>query len=298
MPYKDKEMRKKYNKIWREEEKKIKGKGSRITEEEKKFIIKNYQTKTCKQIGKILGRKPPTIREWCYRNKVRKTPPRYSKEEKGFIKKNYKNMRVKDIAKKLGRSMSGISSYASIINAQKSYAEVIKEREMGIKNLSEWERGYLAGIIDGEGTITLGIQAEYKLNKIYFKPKITISNTNKKLMNWISPKMTIKTIFAQRNRKNRKWKDCYNIEMNGYKILPILKMLYPYLIIKKENCKILINWIERRKNKMWKDKYSELDKKQHLQIRRLNLNDNKYNELIERMKNNKQLNRLLPKEYL
>jgi len=86
--------------------------------------------------------------------------------------------------------------------------------------------------------------------------------------------------------------------MNGYKILPVLKSLYPYLIIKKENCRILIEWIERRKNLRWKDTYSELDKIQHLQIRRLNLNDKKYNEVIERMKNNKQLNKLLPKGYL
>src|SRR4051794_12253583 len=50
-----------------------------------------------------------------------------------------------------------------------------------VSSLTESESAYLAGIIDGEGTITIA-----KTRGIYYRPNIVIANTSSLLRDWLA----------------------------------------------------------------------------------------------------------------
>jgi hypothetical protein len=112
---------------------------------------------------------------------------------------------------------------------------------------------YLAGIIDGEGCITIG--AGKKETCINYNAILCVQNTSRKLIDWIqshfggqiylSKKETDKTKAAWMWRFTKK-KD---IEL-------ILLAILPYLVVKKEQAKILLNYVR-------------LDRSMNSEVRRL-----------------------------
>lgn len=48
-----------------------------------------------------------------------------------------------------------------------------------MKELSEWQKGYLSGLVDGEGTISV------TMDRGLPHPYVQISNTDKKLLEWV-----------------------------------------------------------------------------------------------------------------
>lgn len=115
-------------------------------------------------------------------------------------------------------------------------------------NLSEAERGYLAGIIDGEGTLRV-----MRALKSWYAPFIQITNTNEALMDWLQRLLGEKGIghvYHERFRKkpNHKLKHVYNIAaVQGVK--QILDQIAPLLVIKKEQAKLLLEFISMKEEK-------------------------------------------------
>ena len=106
---------------------------------------------------------------------------------------------------------------------------------------TETEISYLAGIIDGEGYI--GIDSSYKRkNKPHnYQVRIGIANTNIKLLNWV------KSIFGgwvgkKGKPKKSNHKQSYEWRLQAKKAEEIIKMIYPYLIIKKEQATIALKF--------------------------------------------------------
>ncbi|MBU1988150.1 MAG: hypothetical protein KKD94_01555 [Nanoarchaeota archaeon] len=115
---------------------------------------------------------------------------------------------------------------------------------------------YIAGFIDGEGSIIL-------------KPprvRIYISNTNKEVLDEIRKFLGCGKVY-EINRKNadKKWRKQYGWTICSHKeVLRILKNLKNRLVIKKELCKEAIFYIE---NKRWQKYYlseEELNKWKYL----------------------------------
>jgi len=102
---------------------------------------------------------------------------------------------------------------------------------------------YFAGIIDGEGYFEVRHETEKRRKKGYYpRIRITIGNTFYPLIEWI------KNIFGGYVGKDvlrsQKHKICYRLCIsNKNKIRCLLPLLLPYLIVKKEKAKdILDNW--------------------------------------------------------
>jgi hypothetical protein len=103
--------------------------------------------------------------------------------------------------------------------------------------------GYLAGILDGEGTITLHRGARKQVF-------ITISNTDTKLMSWL------KTIGGSvQNRKISKLgtKVCFVWKVVGRAdVEAFLRAVYPYMRIKKDKALLAIRTlVSYRKQREW-----------------------------------------------
>ena len=81
------------------------------------------------------------------------------------------------------------------------------------------EKAYIAGIIDGEGSIML---QKIHANE-YPAPCISIASTTLELLNWIKERVGKGTI--------RKKKNCYSYILRHNDAIALLKEVYPYLII-------------------------------------------------------------------
>ncbi len=119
------------------------------------------------------------------------------------------------------------------------------------------EAAYVAAIIDGEGTITLG---RWKKKKKYWliHPRIYITNQNKQLLG------IIKNLFGNRgyiivHKSKSSYSDniCYRLYVSGLSVAPILKTLIPYLRLKREQGKLVYEFCIKRLNKGVNTKYSD-----------------------------------------
>lgn len=102
---------------------------------------------------------------------------------------------------------------------------------------------YIAGLIDGEGTIGI-YKKNYKSTskaKPSFRERISISNSNLDVLMWIKeffPKGSI--------TKNTRYSDnhspMFRLEYHVLKVIPILRATLPYLRIKKEQAKQVLKY--------------------------------------------------------
>jgi hypothetical protein len=165
----------------------------------------------------------------------------WTEAEREILKESYKSYPVKydeGLIKKHG--VDGCHTEAYRMKLTKG----IRNPGLDLVHLSETEKAYMAGIIDGEGSIIMNY------NKPKTNPAILVANTHKGVLDWIQEKFTAGGLaVTYRNRHNPKWQDVYQLHIHGVKnVYDILTAIEPYLIIKKEK--------SIRARKFLKDKYS------------------------------------------
>src|SRR5579885_581002 len=111
---------------------------------------------------------------------------------------------------------------------------------------------YLAGVIDGEGTITLERNGTRRLHgQMGFSPKVIVANTNHALLQRVvnvfdalGVNPHIKTQAAGSNNRGRMM---YWIVVAGLaKCGRILRPILPHLVAKDGQARIVLDFIERR----------------------------------------------------
>jgi hypothetical protein len=120
-------------------------------------------------------------------------------------------------------------------------------------HIREVDLAYFAGIIDGEGTITLernGTRRAYN-GQMGFSPKVIIANTSQPLLQRvfsiieaIGVNPHIKTQLAG---KYNRGKVMYWVTVAGLtKCAKVLRPLLPYLVAKQAQARVVLDFIERR----------------------------------------------------
>ncbi|KJS19097.1 MAG: hypothetical protein VR72_20420 [Clostridiaceae bacterium BRH_c20a] len=112
-----------------------------------------------------------------------------------------------------------------------------------LKELSSVQYAYIAGIIDGEGTITLTTHKK----GCYPSPTITIASTDYELLQWLRDTLGAGNIVKKRNYNPEKHKDSWALMIRHNCAYELLKCIEPYLIInkKKSRCSLIINEYKR-----------------------------------------------------
>lgn len=110
--------------------------------------------------------------------------------------------------------------------------------------MKETDIAYLAGIIDGEGSITINRNTKYTNGRVSLRPKVTVSMTHEP---------TIAHIWSIGNASGNHWIDRRRTGVNHYvaewryqDAARILRELMPYLITKREQAKLMIELCELR----------------------------------------------------
>ncbi len=127
--------------------------------------------------------------------------------------------------------------------------------------LPKLELAYLAGIVDGEGTISMR-----KMTKGYYRPILEIVNTDELLITWLSKLFWQKPTEAF-NGTGRRY---LRIHLTGFGIAPILKALEPHLISKKLQSQLLQRYIKARMAQVWREKPTDEMEELFKDIRLLN----------------------------
>lgn len=120
----------------------------------------------------------------------------------------------------------------------------IQCKQSDIFTLSENEKNYIAGILDGEGCINKR-KTKWK-NGEEFYWRISISNTCPELIYWLKKKIPQSKIYKNRPpRQNEKqaWTFCI---FKWYFCYFFIKEIFPFLIVKKKIAKQLLQSIKKR----------------------------------------------------
>jgi hypothetical protein len=100
-----------------------------------------------------------------------------------------------------------------------------------------WEASYIAGIIDGEGSITLTRMHQHE----HRRPTITIPSTDKELLVYIHS-IIGGVISNKKNYKPDTHKNSYTLSIkNKIDVLSTLRHIYPFLRIERK--RLRAQWI-------------------------------------------------------
>jgi len=105
---------------------------------------------------------------------------------------------------------------------------------------------YMAGIVDGEGCFYIG-KVPKKAGDGYvsehYRGLLKIDNTNQRLINWIDNVFSGTASARCRTTSSKKFeRDIFTWNSTGDRLLDICEQLLPYLVIKKEQCEIMIKF--------------------------------------------------------
>lgn len=105
--------------------------------------------------------------------------------------------------------------------------------------MTETEKSYIAGIIDGEGSIML---IKYHSNE-FPSPCVSIASTTMELLEWVKKTVGAGVIIHKKNYKPEIHKECYSYVLKFDAAINLMKDIYPYLIIKvkKKRAKLIID---------------------------------------------------------
>src|SRR5437667_8574917 len=103
-------------------------------------------------------------------------------------------------------------------------------RSHPVIDLPKEELAYIAGIIDGEGTISL----RFPPYPAVTRPYLGISNTSKVLMDWLTKRLgygyTEKRYSPKTPSGNYRDYSIYLLRISGFKVQPIIASILPYLV--------------------------------------------------------------------
>lgn len=190
---------------------------------------------------------------------------RWEKWEIDWLIRNYRSVPKEEILKTLERhSNLSIRSKASKLGLQRPNAT--NEHGFIKEELNDLEKGYIAGIIDGEGTISI------RKKEAHHQPYLAVVNTDPTLIQYLLNRLNFNTTVKLEKKtfpKNRK--PVYILCVRGKKILPLLKEIEHLLIVKKQQCRLVIEWIESRLNReRYNAPYTDYEAKLYKEVKRLN----------------------------
>jgi len=103
----------------------------------------------------------------------------------------------------------------------------------------EADLAYLAGIIDGEGSIYMRI-----VNNTV-SPRLQVVNTDERLIDWLQSRYGGKRYVVTRMQRETH-KPLHHWHLGAIASVPLLKMVLPYLVLKREQAELAITAWEGR----------------------------------------------------
>jgi hypothetical protein len=124
--------------------------------------------------------------------------------------------------------------------------------------------GYLAGIIDGEGCITIG--AGKKETCTNYNALVLVQNTSKVLIDWLQSNFGGQIYLSK--KATEKTKEAWMWRITKQKDIEIfLLSILPYLIIKREQAKVLLKFVRLERTAPVESRQKAYDEIRALNVR-------------------------------
>lgn len=102
---------------------------------------------------------------------------------------------------------------------------------------------YMAGIIDGEGCISISASFDKKKSKSWsYTPKVQINNCDTRMLDWIAERFgSHHAPMGDRDiREGRGWRVCHTWSLHSQNAGRLLLAVLPYLVCKRRQAEIVI----------------------------------------------------------
>jgi len=154
-----------------------------------------------------------------------------------------------------------------------------------VNTLKETTKAYIAGFLDGEGCITFSIGKRNKScyadngrlkcpkDMFYLLPSIQITNTSLRTLQFMKNEIGFGKVFMRLKKKKLSDRKIYKLTFFKQKdILKILESLLPYLILKRKQAILMIEYCKHRlrEGKGRNHNYSERDREIASLVQNLN----------------------------
>lgn len=98
------------------------------------------------------------------------------------------------------------------------------------------EKAYIAGIVDGEGTVTL---VRKHRNEVH-SPEVSVASTSHQLIIWLKNIIGAGVVCSKQKRSSRH-RAAFTFKLRGNKALKLLCEIQKWLIIKRPHCELILN---------------------------------------------------------
>lgn len=118
---------------------------------------------------------------------------------------------------------------------------------MSRKHLKSTDAAYVAGIIDGEGCVSIArSKIGHTVSGYQYQPRLSVTNTDLRMLKFIKAVTGLGTICERGGSKKRTWCWCSASQVTG----KILKSVRKYLVIKRTRADYCIKLADIQK-KNW-----------------------------------------------
>jgi hypothetical protein len=157
----------------------------------------------------------------------------WTDEEISILEEKYGKVKGSEI-----KTMIPRHSLNAIFNA--AYNHGLTKRTVSVKRLSDIERGWIAGLVDGEGTLTIRrLKTKFGFG---YHPRLMLGNTDHQLIEKI--KLVIGSGHVSSYKfDNKKHKDFWCFELSTGPLEQLLSQISKLLIVKRMQAEILFNVI-------------------------------------------------------
>jgi hypothetical protein len=106
----------------------------------------------------------------------------------------------------------------------------------------ETDLAYLAGLIDGEGYVSLLRKEERRSGGYYFTWKFLFCSTSKELAAWVST--TFGGILYENKPGIKATKPSYDVRWRAFELENLLPVIVPYLKLKRRQAEIVLEYLQ------------------------------------------------------
>lgn len=111
-----------------------------------------------------------------------------------------------------------------------------------MKILSVSEAAYIAGFVDGEGSIRVARYTPGRAKHLsIYRPEVVIVNTDLEVMRWLKETVGAGSWFAVRKIKEHH-KSCYRLTFSAAAAMELTRQIQPYLRVKRAQADILLRF--------------------------------------------------------
>lgn len=110
--------------------------------------------------------------------------------------------------------------------------------------MKEVEKAYLAGLIDGEGTVSIVRLRNRGPESAHYVASVEISNTDTRMIDWIMVRLG-GSVVVNRRKVVQGWKPVYRLGLRNKLAERIIREVLPYLVLKECQAQLVIELRER-----------------------------------------------------